>query len=99
MSDSPVTLITGVSRGIGKALAEHYLNKNHRVIGCSRSESTGPKGLAHFKLDVTDEPAVLKMFDEITAKYGRIDHLINNAGVGSMNHVLLTPTSSCLLYT
>lgn len=45
----------------------------------------------HFRLDVSDEADVKKMFAEITRTYRRLDVLINNAGVASMNHILLTP--------
>lgn len=92
---SPVTLITGTSKGIGRHLAEHYLAKGHRVIGVSRGESpiTSSKYL-HCSADVTDEPAVLKLCERIRREYGGLDHLINNAGIAAMNHALLTPVST-----
>ncbi|HNJ73271.1 MAG TPA: SDR family NAD(P)-dependent oxidoreductase, partial [bacterium] len=37
---TPVMIITGTSKGIGKGLAEHFLNKGYRVFGCSRGEAT-----------------------------------------------------------
>ncbi len=48
----------------------------------------------HFCLDVCDETDVKKMFRQIRKTYGRLDVLINNAGVASMNHSLLTPIST-----
>lgn len=88
----PVTLITGSSRGIGRHLSEHYLEQGHRVVGCSRGES----GLSHERythvcLDVTDESNVKPFFARVRKEQGRLDHLINNAGIASMNHSLLTP--------
>ena len=69
-------LITGTSAGIGKAIAEKFLEKNHNVWGFDRSESTIYKeGYTHFQLDVRDEasyPADLKP-----------DILINNAGISA----------------
>lgn len=92
---APVTLITGTSRGIGRHLAEHYLTLGHRVVGCSRSESDLTlKGYAHTCLDVRDESEVTALFSGVRKEFGRLDHLINNAGVASMNHSLLTPTST-----
>jgi 3-oxoacyl-[acyl-carrier protein] reductase len=92
MAEAPVTLITGTSRGLGKLMAEHFQQSGHQVIGCSRSAATRwTETYSHCQLDITDEPAVLRLFDEIMKRYGRIDHLINNAGVASMNHILLTP--------
>jgi 3-oxoacyl-[acyl-carrier protein] reductase len=87
-----VLLITGASRGIGKYLVEHYLATGYSVIGCSRGASRlEHENYQHFQLDVSDEADVKKMFAEITRTYGRLDVLINNAGVASMNHILLTP--------
>jgi 3-oxoacyl-[acyl-carrier protein] reductase len=95
MSQSPVTLITGTSRGIGAAMVEHFVKKGHRVIGCSRSgETKWGDQVAHVSLGVTDEPKVLKLFEDIAAKFGRIDHLINNARAASMNHFLLMPSET-----
>lgn len=91
----PVTLITGASRGIGRHLAEHYLARGHRVMGCSRGESDlRDEAYTHISLDVRDEPAVKSLFSLIRKDSGRLDHLINNAGIASMNHSLLTPTST-----
>jgi 3-oxoacyl-[acyl-carrier protein] reductase len=93
--DNPVTLITGTRVGIGKFLAEHYVRCGHYVIGCSRgSVEWALQGYEHYVADVSDENAVKIMFSSVRKKYGRLDHLINNAGVASMNHSLLTPLST-----
>ncbi len=95
MDETPVTLITGASRGIGKYLAEHYLQLGHHVIGCSRREvDWGKEGYTHHTVDVSDEKAVKRLFAEIRKSHGRLDHLINNAGIASLNHSLLTPVST-----
>jgi 3-oxoacyl-[acyl-carrier protein] reductase len=92
MSDLPVMLITGTRKGIGRSLAEHYAKAGWMVIGCSRGDAdTQIPNYSHFLADVSDEIAVKAMFTEIRKKYGRLDVLINNAGVASMNHALLTP--------
>jgi 3-oxoacyl-[acyl-carrier protein] reductase len=97
--DKPVTLITGTSKGIGKALVEHYVSLGHHVIGCSRSavdwKIEGAEGTyKHYIADVTDEIAVKAMFSDMRKQYGRLDHLINNAGIASMNHSMLTPLTT-----
>lgn len=92
MIDKPVMIITGTRKGIGKYLAEYYVEKGFIVIGCSRSDIDFElDNYQHFCLDVSDESSVKKMFTDIRKNYGRLDILINNAGIASMNHVLLTP--------
>jgi 3-oxoacyl-[acyl-carrier protein] reductase len=92
MTDLPVMLITGTRKGIGRSLAEHYSKEGWIVIGCSRGDADMQiPNYSHFLADVSDEIAVKAMFTEIRKKYGRLDVLINNAGVASMNHALLTP--------
>lgn len=93
--DTPVTLITGTRKGIGKFLAHHYVALGHKVIGCSRSEIDWQlDGYVHYIADVADETVVKKLFTHIRQKCDRLDHLINNAGIASMNHSLLTPLST-----
>jgi len=93
--ETPITLITGTSKGIGKFLAQHYLGQGHRVIGCSRSDTDWkPEGYEHHIADVADETDVKKLFSAIRKQYGKMDHLINNAGIASMNHFMLTPVAT-----
>ena len=92
---NPVTLITGTRKGIGKSLAEYYVNKGHDVIGCSRlSPDWTLPNYIHFNSDVTNEASVKKIFKYIKTNYGYLTNLINNAGVAAMNHSILTPTST-----
>ncbi len=91
----PITLITGTRKGIGRHLAEYYVQRGHLVIGCSRGENeTFLENYDHFSVDVADEKNVKKMFLSIRERYGKLDHLINNAGIASMNHTLLTPLTT-----
>ena len=85
-------LITGVTKGIGNYLVDYYLKKNNIVLGFSRSKKIKPsKQYYHFQVDVSNENDVKSAFLEIRKNYESIDVLINNAGLASMNHVLLTP--------
>ncbi|TWU26787.1 3-oxoacyl-[acyl-carrier-protein] reductase FabG [Novipirellula galeiformis] len=92
-----VILITGSSKGIGRYLAEQFASQGDHVIGCSRSVPTTPlpeeyrNRYEHHCLDVADETAVLALFHKLKQQHGRLDVLINNAGIASMNHCLLTP--------
>lgn len=92
---APVTLITGTRKGIGRHLAEHYLAQGHHVIGCSRQATDlAHANYRHVNADVADEAAVKTLFAELRREHGRLDHLINNAGIASMNHSLLTPVDT-----
>ena len=91
MHEKPVMIITGTRTSIGRLLAEHYVTQGFQVIGCSRHKiDFDLENYNHFFLDVSDELSVKKMFSEIRKTYGRLDVLINNAGVASSNYVFLT---------
>ena len=93
--DGQVILITGTRKGIGRYFAEYYLNKGCHVYGCSRSDSDlHHDNYKHFALDVSDEVKVKKLFSEIRKNHKCLDILTNNAGIASMNHVLLTPVDT-----
>jgi len=92
MTQSRVMVITGTRKGIGRYLAEYYLANGFHVIGCSRGESDlRNDAYEHFVLDVADEVAVTRMYAAILEKHRGLDVLVNNAGIASMNHSLLTP--------
>lgn len=93
--EAPITLITGTRKGIGKFLAEHYVRQGHIVVGCSRSEiDWSLERYEHYIADVADESAIKRMFAMLRQKYGHLEHVINNAGIASMNHCTLTPLST-----
>jgi 3-oxoacyl-[acyl-carrier protein] reductase len=93
----PVTLVTGARKGIGRYLAEHYVEQGHHVVGCSRGQGTlEHKRYDHRRLDVGDEQAVIALFREIRGRHGRLDHLVNSAAIGSRNLVVLSPLESVL---
>lgn len=95
MHEAPVTLITGTRKGIGKFLVEHYVARGHQVVGCSRSDIDWElPGYRHFVADVIDEATAQTIFSYIRRDYGRLDNLINNAGIASMNHTMLTPLAT-----
>lgn len=90
-----IIVITGTRKGIGKALAEYYLDAGWQVAGCSRGKSSiQHEAYTHFALDVSDEAAVIKMARTLKKQFGKVDALLNNAGIASMNHALLTPAST-----
>ncbi|VVD66771.1 short-chain dehydrogenase/reductase [Pandoraea aquatica] len=89
MSSGKILLITGVSSGFGRALAQEALAAGHKVVGTVRSEqakrdfeSLAPSSAFGRLLDVTDFDAIGGVVAEIEANVGPIDALINNAGYG-----------------
>jgi 3-oxoacyl-[acyl-carrier protein] reductase len=95
MPGPPVVLITGTRKGIGLALARHYLERGYRVVGCSRRPSElQDAGYVHHCLDVADEAAVGRMMADVRARLGGLNALINNAGIAGRNHALLTPMAA-----
>src|SRR5512141_2958682 len=81
-----VAVVTGASRGIGRAIAEALLAHECRVVAASRSISVRnnrqPKteNRLRFSCDVRDEDSVAKLFATVKKQFGRVDILINNAG-------------------
>lgn len=82
-ADLGVALVTGASTGIGRATAKALKDAGFRVFGTSRrAVSENPDGITMLIGDVTDDASVAKLVDEVLANAGRIDLLVNNAGVG-----------------
>jgi NAD(P)-dependent dehydrogenase (short-subunit alcohol dehydrogenase family) len=87
-ADSPRTIVvTGVSRGLGRALLTRFHAAGHRVAGCARSS----EGIAALRkalpgaelaaVDVADAPAVAAWAEDIVARMGPPDLLVNNAAL------------------
>jgi short-subunit dehydrogenase len=82
-ADPGVALVTGAAQGIGLATAKALQKKGYRVFGTSRrAVAESYDGITMLTCDVTDDASVAKLVDEVLAKAGRIDVLVNNAGVG-----------------
>src|SRR5215204_1796589 len=80
----PVALVTGASAGIGEAAARALVGAGFTVYGTSRKAAAGEKreGVVLLPLDVTDDGSVTAVVREVLERSGRIDVLVNNAGVG-----------------
>lgn len=76
-----VVIITGAGSGIGKASAEMLANKGFTVYGVDRNEIEA-QSIAGFVADVNDYQAMGDVFNQIFEREGRIDALVNNAGIG-----------------
>jgi len=86
-----VIIVTGAARGIGKSIAQHFLEEKARVVICDINEKLiyktvneikrSSKDCIGIRVDVSNKEEVNKMIEEVNNKYGRIDVLVNNAGV------------------
>ena len=78
-----VALVTGASSGIGRVTAQALLREGYKVFGTSRKPlADAPDGVSMLVCDVTDDRSVQAAVDDIMVRAGRIDLLVNNAGIG-----------------
>ena len=89
--DKKIAVLTGGTSGIGMQTALALKSAGYTVYELSR-RAQGVEGLNHLVADVTDEAAVKKVVDEIVAREGKIDVLVNNAGFGISGAVEFTKT-------
>jgi short-subunit dehydrogenase len=86
-----VVLITGASSGIGKAIGDYLLQKGFVVYGTSRQPDKYKFDFPLLQLDVSDTNSIDKAMQTIVSEEGRIDVLINNAGMGITGAIEETP--------
>jgi NAD(P)-dependent dehydrogenase (short-subunit alcohol dehydrogenase family) len=81
-TEQKVAVITGASQGIGAALVKAYRDRNYRVVATSRSiESSNDDAILAVPGDIADRKTAERAISEGVARFGRIDTLINNAGI------------------
>jgi 3-oxoacyl-[acyl-carrier protein] reductase len=84
-----VALVTGAARGIGRAIADRLAREGASVVysdsdeAGARSAAGGRDGHLALRLDVTSEPDIAAAITATLARYGRLDVLVNNAGIGT----------------
>ncbi|MDH6493069.1 oxidoreductase [Streptomyces sp. SAI-127] len=85
----PVALVTGASSGIGKETARAFAAAGFEVIGTGRRTSglTPPAGVTYLDLDVGSDESATAAVAEVVDRFGRIDVLVNNAGIGASGAV------------
>ncbi|MCK8601921.1 3-oxoacyl-[acyl-carrier-protein] reductase [Desulfoferrobacter suflitae] len=100
MSEKRVIVVTGASRGIGRAIAVELAEPGHQIVinyrsGVAAAQKTAAAvadkgGGAHLQpFDIADETAVKEAFKEMLKAHGRIDVLVNNAGITRDNLLVL----------
>ena len=85
-----VALVTGGLRGIGRAIAERLAEAGFRVAVCDiaapdtlgdQADALKSSGIAYFQCDVSKPEARAQLFSDVLARFGRLDALVNNAGI------------------
>src|SRR4051794_38902817 len=84
-----VALITGAARGLGAAMARRFAEEGATPVVTDLDEAAcrevaNPLGGDAYALDVTDSAAVAEVFAKVTSNHGRLDVLVNNAGISGM---------------
>jgi NAD(P)-dependent dehydrogenase (short-subunit alcohol dehydrogenase family) len=80
--EAPVAVVTGSHGGIGRAVALTLSDAGLRVVGIDRNIDGAVAGLDHaIAIDITDPSACVAALIEVEGRYGRLDGLVNNAGV------------------
>jgi len=102
----PVMLVTGASRGIGAAIARAAASTYDLALNYSSSDTVAAELAAELapdscrvellRADVADEEAVVAMFATLADRFGRLDALVNNAGIAGGYGELATVTSAML---
>lgn len=93
--EGKVAIVTGGSRGIGFSIVKEYLKQGAKVVLCASRQETADKAVAELKAEnagwnvkgiwpnLTNYDEVKAAFDAVAAEFGRIDVLVNNAGVSA----------------
>lgn len=90
-----VALVTGSRKGLGKFIAQQLVACGYVVFGCSRASADWTlEGYHHLEVDVSNEQQVKEAVAQIRRSHGRLDVVVNNAGIASLNHFLMVPAST-----
>lgn len=95
-----VAIVTGASRGLGRAAAIALVEQGARVLAAARSEdelqalrATAPDQIVAMRCDMRDAAAVARLPAEAVAAFGRLDVVVNNAGIAPAGAFLEQPDS------
>jgi NAD(P)-dependent dehydrogenase (short-subunit alcohol dehydrogenase family) len=89
--DGLVAAVTGGASGIGAAIARRLMADGARVAVLDRDVSDPPEGALAVQADVTDDASVRAAVDRVLQEWGRLDVLVNNAGIGAQGTVADNP--------
>jgi 3-oxoacyl-[acyl-carrier protein] reductase len=85
-------LVTGSTRGVGKAITDHFLSKQATVVGFARSKAENThKNYLHFQLDLAQPDEIVKAFQNMNKQGISIDIVINNAAILTSQYSMIMP--------
>jgi NAD(P)-dependent dehydrogenase (short-subunit alcohol dehydrogenase family) len=90
---SPVAVVTGAAQGIGRRIAEVLATSGYRLALFDLKPVTGFDDALSVAGDVADEADVTRLADAVDAAYGRVDVLVNNAGIAAISPAEQTPAT------
>src|SRR5687767_6937513 len=82
-----VAVVTGGASGIGLATAKLLTSRGAQVAALDLKPEGLPEGIAGFECNVTDEAQVKASVDAVAERFGRLDVVVNNAGIGAIGDV------------
>lgn len=89
-----VVVVTGARKGLGRILADHFLDEGARVVGISRGEASITHArYEHHAVDVGDDGAVRALFAKLARSHGTVEVVVNNAAVATSIRAMLMPAS------
>jgi len=89
-----VSVVTGASRGIGRSIAQTLENQGHKVVYAARNKPEDlPPQSTFIPCDISTPADRKRLLDETIAKFGKIDLLVNNAGVAPENRLDILETT------
>ena len=99
-----ITLVTGANKGLGHETVRRLVEAGHTVLLSARDAEAGQRaadglGAEFLRIDVTDEAEVVAAAEHVRARYGRLDVLVNNAGVVGPRQALADVTAADVLDT
>ncbi len=90
-----VVIITGSRRGVGKTIAQHFLDNGAQVIGFSRGASTiEHSSYYHYQVDVGDPESIFQGFALLRKKFTAIQIVVNNAAVLTSQYSMIMPPAA-----
>ena len=100
MTPKRIALITGAAKGIGKAIVERFVRDNYFVIAVDVDNENGTKLVSEFgdenvtyqKIDICNETEIINLFQTLQKSFGKLDVLVNNAGIIRDNMIWNMPS-------